>query len=105
MERDIIGIVIGMSLVQRSSADIDDIITLELKLDILHTGFQMIPVAEIIQIRDNIPLHQILGYHQRQIVSGERLLVIGDGRSDGVISLADSIIADGELGTVCVELH
>jgi len=100
MERRIIGVVVAVRAVDGGAAEVNDVIALNLKVDILEADLCHIMIAVVMEIADHIPVIKVFRGHQREKMAGADLFRIVDTGSDRVVSARYRIIFHHEFGVV-----
>ena len=105
MERGIVGIVEIPCVVDRSTAKIDDIVALDLKIHVLKADLRSVLVSVIVKVADYAPFSKIVGAKQGQEISVTGVRGIVYARCDGIVFFRYFIVFDHEFGVVCRECH
>ena len=81
----IIGIMETVRAVDRCAAKENNIIAFDFKIYVLESNQIGIAVAHIVNIADDFPYGQIVGYHQAEQISREAKTFGRDSGSDGIV--------------------
>ena len=105
VERGIVGIVEVVCVVDRRTAEIDQIVAFHFEIHVLEADLLTVLMAVIVKVADHAPFAQIVRADKREKISVARISSVVYAGSDRIVFLGDFIVFDHEFGIVARERH